>query len=140
MTPFDLLAHLRDTLLSAFAHTINPVTCKIGIEANVTAADYPLVRLVPTRLTPQEVGGARRRIQLTVYFGTRLQESADGLEAVYADLLAMETLVRDAVTLTAVRTARESGQHVKAVYVDTITDEDRLPHYKMMACRFEVEA
>ncbi len=27
----------------------------------------------------------------------------------------------------------------KSYFVDTITDEDRLPHYKIFASRFEVE-
>lgn len=137
MLPHDLLIHLRETLQTALGAE---TSCQIGIEANITAASYPLVRLVPTRLLPpQDVGGRRRRLQLTVYFGARLLESADGLDAVYAGLLAMETQIRDALTLTAVQSARAAGQYVRAVYVDTITDEDRLPHYKLMASRFEVE-
>lgn len=137
MTPWAILTHLRDTLQTALGAG---TSCRIGLEANITAASYPLARLVPTRLLPpEEVGGRRRRMQLTVYFGDHLLESADGLDAVYAALLAMETTIRDAVTLTAVQTARAAGQYVRAVYVDTIADEDRLPHYKLMASRFEVE-
>lgn len=137
MTPNEMLVQVRDTLQEALGEE---TSCRIGLEANITAASYPLARLVPTRLLPpQEVGGRRRRMQLTVYFGTRLLESADGLEAVYEALLTMDATIRDALTLTAVQTARAAGRYLRAVYVDTITDEDRLPHYKLMASRFEVE-
>ena len=86
---------------------------------------------------PQEVGAIRRRMQATIYFGARLLESSDGLEAVYEALLALETAIRDAAMLEAVRAARSGREHMRVEYLDTITDEDRLPHYKLMAARFE---
>ena len=136
MAPYAVLAHLKATL----AILPGVVSCKIGLEANVTATDYPLIRIVPTRMMPQDAGAARRRIQVTIYFGAKLLESLDGLEAVYEALLTLEGQIRDAVLLTAVQAARAQREHLRAEYLDTITDEDRLKHYKLMACRFEVES
>ena len=61
------------------------------------------------------------------------------METVYAGLFVLEAAIREAVLFTAKQTAWAKGARMTARYVDTITDEDRLPHYKMMASRFEVE-
>lgn len=135
MTPWDLLGHLKNAL----AAVSGVATCQIGLEANITPADYPLVRLVPTRLTPHDEVGDRAKLELTVYFGAALLESADGLETVYEELLRMEEAIRQAVLFGAVKAAWQAGARMTARHVDTLFDEDRLPHYKMMAGRFEVE-
>jgi hypothetical protein len=135
MTPWDLLTQLKTTL----AAVPGVASCQIGLEANITPADYPLIRIVPTRLRPHDDVGDRVLLELTVYFGDALLEAADGLETVYAGLLAREEVIRQAVLFGAARAAWAEGQRMTARAVDTLFDEDRLPHYKMMASRFEVE-
>ncbi|MBE2294768.1 MAG: hypothetical protein IAF00_07445 [Phycisphaerales bacterium] len=136
MTPFETLVYLREVLKLL----PDVASCKIGLEANIVPESYPLIRLVPSLLLPQEVGALRRRTRLLVYFGVNLLESSDGLEAVYEGLLNQEQAIRDAMMRTAVKAACSQGKRIKVEYVDTITDEDRLPLYKLMASRFEVES
>lgn len=135
MTPWELLTQIKATL--ATVPTI--ASCAIGLETNITPDDYPLIRLVPTRMTPKDDVGDRAMLELTVYFGDALLESADGLETVYEGLFTLEAQIREAVVFTAKRTAWESGQMLTARYIDTLFDSDSLVHYKIMASRFEVE-
>ena len=121
-------------LLKAQCATIQGVkTCKVGLEAEITPDDYPIIRLVPSRLVPQE-DGDRQRMELTIYYGAPLQ-AFDGLEAVYAELFRLETAIRDAVMFAAMAVA--PGLRVE--YTDTITDEDRLTVYKLFVSRYQVE-
>ena len=50
-----LLELVRDTL----AAVEGVATCKVGREANMTPADYPMVRIVPMRLAEGDLVGAR---------------------------------------------------------------------------------
>ena len=136
MTTFDMLTLIKTVLAEKVPQV---ASCKIGLEAAIAADDYPLVRIVPTRLVPQEVGQARRQMEVLIYFGAALLEASDGLEKVYESLLEMEMQIKDALTLNVVKTARDGGQYLKTQYVETITDEDRLPHYKLFAMRWRVE-
>jgi hypothetical protein len=135
LAPFEILTLMRDTL----AIVPGVASCKIGIEANVTAADYPLIRLVPTRLSAQAPDFSRATLALTIYFGEQWLEAVDGLDEVYAGLLNLESAIREAVLFTTARAAWNAGQRLTITYLDTVFDEDRLPHYKIMASRFEVE-
>ncbi|MDG4549964.1 MAG: hypothetical protein P9F19_11090 [Candidatus Contendobacter sp.] len=135
LTAAELLIHLRDTL----ADLDGVASCKIGLEANITPDQYPLIRLVPARLRPAVGLGYRQTLDLTIYFGDALLEAADGLEAVYERLLGMEEAIRAAVLTVAPATATTAGQRLRVRAVETLFDEDRLPHYKLMASRFEVE-
>jgi hypothetical protein len=109
-------------------------TCRIGLEANLTPNDYPLIRLVPSTLT----GDDPRTLNLMVYFGSQRLEATDGLSAVYAELFRLDTAIREALLITAVAANREQGGSLKITYRETVCDEDRLPHYKLMAARFDV--
>lgn len=135
MTPFEILTLIK-TALSAVP---NVASCRVGLEAGILPEHYPLIRLVPSRLLPQEVGQARRKMELLVYFGAPTLEASDGLERVYEVLLTMEQAIKDILTITVVKAARYRGEPVKTTYVDTVTDEDRLPHYKLFAMRWQVE-
>ena len=135
MTPFEVLTLIEETL----AALPGVASCKIGIEANVTAASYPLVRIVPTRLQADDPDMAKATLSVTVYFGNALLEAADGLETVYEELLELEALIREAVLFAAPRAAWQNGERLAITYLDTVFDEDRLVHYKLMASRFEVE-
>ena len=101
-------------------------SCKIGLESGISPADYPLVRLVPTRLSPGKPYN-RRTAEVTIYFGMdRGETETGGLEAVYGALFGLELQIRDRV--------RELGGR----YLATITDEDRLDTYKLMAVQVEL--
>jgi hypothetical protein len=134
MTPWDIVTQIKTTL----AAISGIASCRIGLEANITPTDYPLIRIVPTRLTPEDEIGNRATLAITVYFGDALLESSDGLETVYARLFAREAAIREAILFTAKRTAWAVGDAMAARHVDTIFDQDTLVHYKMMASRFEV--
>lgn len=114
------LEALRDSL-SAISGV---VSCKIGVEANISPADYPLIRLVPIRLTPGKPYN-NRTTEVTIYFGANINES-EGLESVYESLFTLEGEI--------IKTVKAQG----GVYLDTFTDEDRLDTYKLMYVRCEI--
>ena len=99
-------------------------SCKVGLEANISPADYPLIRLVPSRLTPGKPYG-NRTIETLIYFGTQTTTS-EGLETVYENLFTLEAAIIAAV------------QDFGGRYRETITDEDRLDAYKLMTIRCEL--
>ena len=115
-------------------------TCRIGLEANLTPDDYPIIRLVPSSLAPSSLGtiNGPRILSLTVYFGAQLLEATDGLAAVYAELFRLDAAIREALLVTAIAAGLAAGVWRQITYRDTVMDEDRLPHYKLMAARFEV--
>lgn len=123
---WSVLARLRDKL----AAVEGVKTCKVGLEQGIAHEDYPIIRIVPSSLR-EGSDWTRRRLVVLVYFGAVVDESRDGLEAVYEQLLALEQSIIDA--------AATPGQGWRCKYLDTITDEDRLEVYKLMAARFEVE-
>ena len=122
---YPVLTALRDRLASV----AGIVTCRVGIEANMTPADYPMVRIVPSKVSYAVVLG-RRKVDCLVYFGTPVHEFSAGLEALYADLLALEALLIDAAT---------SGSTYYGEYLETNADEDRVDGFKLMAMRVVVE-
>ncbi len=81
--------------------------------------------MVPSRVQDYVTLG-RRMAECLVYFGVGVSETEGGLEDVYTALFEMEDRVRAAI-------AQAGG-----LYRETITDEDRLETYKVMAVRREV--
>jgi hypothetical protein len=118
--PTVALNRARDAL----AAIPNVASCKVGLEANISPADYPLIRVVPSRLVPGKPY-SRRTIETLIYFGAPTTNS-EGLEQVYVDLFAMEQAIVEVVRMLAGR------------YLETITDEDRLDAYKLMTVRCEL--
>lgn len=108
----------------ALAAVPGVASCAIGLEDNLSPADYPMVRLVPSRIIPGRPYH-RRECETLIYFGAPIANS-EGLPAVYAGLFALEG------KLLAVLRA---GGHR---YRETITDEDRLDAYKIMALRVDI--
>ena len=101
-------------------------SCKIGLEQGITAADYPLIRLVPSRITPGRPYN-NRTAECFIYFGMDVTGAdAGGLEAVYAALFALEAEIIE----------RLRAMHHR--YIETVTDEDRLDAYKLMTIRAEL--
>lgn len=124
-----------EALRDALATIPDIATCKIGLEADITPADYPMIRLVPASIRQSQSIG-RRRAEVLIYFGMPIQafdEEPDSsgrvrLEKLYAALFALEGEIRTVIDAQ------------NCLYRETITDEDRLDTYKMMAARIEMEA
>jgi len=122
MTVYSVL----DTLCGEIEQIDFVRTVKIGIEPNLSPEDYPMVRVVPQRLTPSAPYN-QRLIEVGIYFGANTL-SSDGMEKVYDDLFYLE---------------EEIIKVVKALggkYFETITDEDRLDTYKLMYIRADMYA
>lgn len=112
------------TLRDALAALPGVATCKVGLEPNIGPADYPLVRIVPSRITP----GApyhKRSAECLIYFGAPIVAS-EGTEAVYSALFDLEAAI--------IGVLKSAGHR----YTETITDEDRLDTYKLMTIRCTV--
>lgn len=115
-------------LKAALASVPGVATCKIGLEANMTPADYPMVRLVPSLARHSAVIGLRET-EVLIYFGKPIHEFEAGLEDVYRELFEMEAALIDA--------AESSGIYCE--YRETVTDEDRVEAYKLFALRVAVQ-
>lgn len=113
-----------ETIRDALAGIAGVASCKIGLEANISPADYPLIRVVPSRLTPGKPYSGRT-IETLVYFGAQTAKS-EGLETVYGDLFNMESAIIAEI------------QAIGGRYLETITDEDRLDAYKLMTIRADM--
>lgn len=97
---------------------------KIGIEPNISPEDYPLIRIVPQRLTPSAPYN-QRLCETGIYFGAATHQ-AEGMEKVYDNLFYMEERIIEAV------------KKLGGKYFETITDEDRLDTYKLMFIRADL--
>ena len=117
----DTLTAARDAL----ATITGVASCKVGLEANIGPSDYPLIRIVPSRITPGRPYN-NRSAECLVYFGTDTSEAEGSLEQVYTDLFALESEIIHKVKTLGGR------------YIETVTDEDRLDTYKLMAVRCEL--
>lgn len=122
---FAALTTLRDAL----ALLPGVTTCRIGLEANMTPADYPMIRIVPSVARyGQTMAG--RQCEVLIYFGQAAHEFDAGLEAQYEQLFAMEA---------AIMAAAGALNSLIWRYEETIFDEDRVDAYKLMAIRATVE-
>jgi hypothetical protein len=121
------LEQARDALAAVAGVT----TCKVGREANISPNSYPLIRIVPIR-TLGGKGYAGRTGDSWVFFGAALT-NADGLEAVYSAMSAMEKDIIDVLGT------------IEGRYIETLNDQDQLDQdqrepYKLMAIRCELTA
>ena len=121
---YPLLVAVRDQL----ATVPGVLTCRIGWEADITPDDYPLVRIVPNRMRDGRSIG-RRSVDAVVFFGRPIHEFENGLEALYAEVMAMES---------ALITAAEQTPGVAVLYRETILDEDRNDAYKLLGLVVEI--
>ena len=113
-----------ETLRDNLALLKNVATCKIGIEPNIAPDDYPLIRIVPQRFTPDSPYH-RRLCETGIYFGAAVTQ-AEGTELVYSTLFDMEAAI--------IKELKAQGHK----YFETITDEDALDTYKMMYIRADI--
>lgn len=106
-------------------------TCKIGMEANISPDDYPLIRIVPSDLKPHGTIGFRLDCEALIYFGQPIAPFDDEpddagrvrLEKLYAALFNLDDTIRAVVY--------DLGGNC----FETVLDEDRLDTYKLMALR-----
>ena len=122
--PHPALIVLRDALAAIPGVT----TCRIGLESNMTAADYPIIRIVPSVFRRAEQ--TRQTLEVIIYYGEMAHEFAPGgIEAQYEWLFAREAEIKNAAIASGVR----------CLWIETVLDEDRLPGYKLFASRFSLE-
>lgn len=114
------------TLKTKLAAISGVTTCDIGLESNISPEDYPIIRIVPSLI--RNAASFNRVVEVLIYFGKPVQEAESGLPTVYSELLDLEQSIIAAL--------KGNGFQIK--YLDTITDEDRLEHYKLMAVRAEM--
>lgn len=117
---------LCPTIVAAQAATPARGSCKVGMEASISPADYPLIRVVPVRATPGRPYHGRT-IETMLYFGAPIANS-EGLEDVYDGLMTFESEILEVL------------RGLNGKYLETIFDEDRLDTYKLMAVRCELNA
>jgi hypothetical protein len=108
----------------ALAGIAGVASCKIGLEANISPADYPLIRIVPARIIPGKPY-RNRTAECFVFLGAPVTNS-EGLESVYAALFELEHSVLLQL------------QSLGCRYIETDTDEDRIDTYKVFRLRVEV--
>ncbi len=125
---------LLEGLRNALATIPGVQSCKIGLEDNITPDDYPIVRVVPSRMSDGRAYSTRLA-ETMIYFGMPIQpfdDTPDGagrirLEKLYAALFDLEAAII------------EKLQQAGGMYRETIADEDRLDTYKIFAIRCEVD-
>lgn len=122
---FQLLASARDSM----AGVDGLATCKVGLERGISPADYPMARVVLSRIGDGE-NLSDNAAEVQIYFGVPIHESAEGLEAVYAAALDMRQRL-----LVALWAAND----FTCVHHETVADEDRIEAYKMFAMRCTIE-
>ena len=118
---------LLETLRDRLAMVTGVQTCKIGMEANLTPDDYPIVRIVPSTVRQKNI--AMRECDLVIYFGKPIHEFTAGLESLYDELFTMESEL-----LAAAR----SVTSMMIQYEETVMDEDRVDAYKICAIRLTI--
>ena len=135
---------LLESLRDALAAIPGVQSCKIGLEANISPDDYPIIRVVPSQAgaVDSDLDGLPvvRKVETLIYFGAPIQPFDDvpdaggrvRLEKLYAALFDLEAAI-----IAALAGELPGVQGVE--YRDTITDEDRLETYKLMAVRAEIE-
>lgn len=132
--PTNTVMAVLETLRDQLAALPGVQSCKIGMEANISPDDYPIVRIVPSDLKPHGTIGYRLDCEALIYFGQPIapfDDVPDGagrtrLEKLYAALFEMDEAIRN--------TVYEHG----GMCFETVLDEDRLDTYKLMALRVRV--
>ncbi len=102
------------------------VSCEIGRKEDVSPNDYPMIQIVPTRITPG-AAYAGRSVEAWIYFGVPI-EKVDDLENVYEGLSELEQQILDILGT------------IQGQYRETITDQDFFETYKLAAIRAELTA
>lgn len=135
---YPLLVLIRDTLK---AEIPGLESCEIGVEENIVAERYPLVRIAISELPEPDENNTLESVSLLIYYGCKLYpvESGGKLDGVYRDLLNIDKRVKSVMRFRVRNEARQKGWPALTIrYRGSIWDEDRpvLPHHKLFAGRF----
>ena len=106
------------------------ITLKIGLEANMTARDYPAIRI--TSSFNKRANCLSEDMEFMVYFGDNLHEKI-GLEEIYKTLYEYEYEIRSRLDISQI------SDNGLVRWIDTRSDEDRLQGYKILVSRFVAE-
>ncbi len=91
----------------------------------MTAADYPMVRIVPSKIA-DGTNLQQRGTEVLVYFGQPIHEFTTDLEGQWQSLLAMEDAILKKL---------QASPGFFFGYRDTFLDEDRIEAYKVLVIR-----
>jgi hypothetical protein len=130
--------NLLDIVVDSLKTIDGVQSCKIGLEVGMTANDYPMIRVVPTRIISADNNPGRRTVSVIIYVGVKIFEGPESLAKLYAELLDFESAVRAKVMFEMVSDIRKQGFFIKTEYVETIFDEDRVPLFKLIAIKLNV--
>ncbi len=119
-------AKLQD-MVAALGQLPGIKSAKLGLEKGISHTDYPIIRVVPGLLGPEENSAGHRQVELMIYFGEALTDS-DGLESIYSKQMAMERQIIEVM---------ESGPWA-AVRKRTLLDQDRIDSFKVFQAVFGV--
>ena len=114
-------------MVTALGQITDIKTAKLGLEKGISHADYPIIRVVPGLLGPEQNSAGHRQVELMIYFGEALTDS-DGLESIYRKQMAMERQIIEVM---------ESGPWA-AVHKRTLLDQDRIESFKVFQAVFGV--
>lgn len=128
-TTYGILSDIKDEL----SDIEGVVTCRIGIEDDISPADYPLIRIVPERSEHGDSSFIRTKVECWVYVGVGLDEADDGgLEGVYEALDTLEA---------AVRAKMESASTFTGSWIETLhSDETIEGGYRLLASKYRCVA
>lgn len=103
-------------------------TVRIGLEATLSPADYPIIRIIPETMT--RTGDYFDREALCrIYFAEPLQ-LYDGLIEIYDSLLQLNDQI--------IKILEASSTVYSAEWIDTLMDSDQIQDYKVAMATFRV--
>lgn len=107
------------------------LTCKVGLEANISPKDYPIIRIKVAGFMKSDKVGSTRIADLWIYFGLPLVEGSISLETIIERLMILEEAVIDATRI---------GEDYRSTYIRTIiSDPTEISHYQLAVVVLQVE-
>lgn len=105
---------------------------KLGIEANISPSEYPIIRVVPTLSKLDELNGHSKTLYFSVFVGDKLTQNK-GLSFMYEKLYAYENEIIKALHNKVLK------DNSLVRYKETKDDEDELLNFKVLKLSFEVK-
>jgi len=101
-------------------------TCDVDLEPNISANDFPLIRIVAGR---SQRGDGKITHSITIYAGVDIKKHSGG-EAAYVALYGMEEAIRMKIPKT--------DENKIYNWTETISDEATLGSFRVLAIRYAV--
>ena len=102
-------------------------TCKLGLEANLAPADYPIIRICPKSF--KNDNSITKTCNLYIYFGLPLVEGVVSLEDILGQMVDLEEEVIKAT---------ESGDDYKSIYRTTLVSDNSVEHYQLFVVVLDI--